>query len=560
MPTFAEIATNDPESRFDILLAAAGFVDSSLPGTNLVATLSDPTQSLTVFAPTDAAFVQLAVDQGFAGDTTDEGAVTTFLTGLGPELLRDTILYHVSAGPQTAADIAGSGTVTSLLGPTITADLPTLVDQEPDVIDPTLIATDIMATNGVLHVIDRVLLPLDLAGNDAPSIAGIVAASGSGFDTNNADFDILLQAVTTANLVGALSDPTADLTAFAPTDAAFIGLAQALGFSGSDESGAWSYLVDALTLLGGGDPIPLLTEILTYHVAGESLQASQVLASAGITTLQGGVLTLDGTSIVDADPDVPNPNLIQTDIQAENGIVHVIDGVLLPADVLASDGSNDVDFILAGDSFDFISTGADNDLVDGNGGSDWISLGSGNDVGFGGSGADAVLGGSGNDNIRGDGGFDFLDGGSGMDTASGGDGNDFVLGGADADSLSGDNGHDYVDGGSGNDEVFGGAGDDFVMGGHGDDLIFGGEGSNILQGGGGEDVFVIDPGAEHDVITDFRGGEDFIILSGFADFDAISDQIVDLGFIGTEINTGADSSLILLGVDASEVSADLFLF
>ena len=316
MPTFAEIATTDPQSRFDILVSAAAFVDAELPGTDLITTLSDPTQSLTVFAPTDDAFVQLALDQGFAGDTSDEAAVTTFLTSLGATTLRDVILYHVSSGPQTAADITAAGSITPLSGPVITTDLPTLIDAEPDLIDPSLIATDIAATNGVLHVIDRVLLPVDFDGNDAPILAGLVASSGSGFDANTADFDILLQAVTTVGLVDTLNDPDADLTVFAPDDAAFLGLAQTLGFAESDEAGAWSYLVDALTLLRGGGPLPLLTQILTFHVAGESLQASQVLASSGITTLQSGVLTVNGTSLVDAGPDLANPTLIQTDIQA----------------------------------------------------------------------------------------------------------------------------------------------------------------------------------------------------------------------------------------------------
>lgn len=526
MQTFAQIATTDPQSRFDILVAAAGFVDAQLPGTNLIATLSDPTQSLTVFAPTDAAFVQLAVDQGFAGDTSDETAVTTFLTGLGPETLRDVILYHVSSGPQTAAQISAAGSVTPLSGPTITADLPTLVDAEPDLIDPSVIAADVMASNGILHVIDRVLLPIDLPGNDVPSVAGTVAASGTGFDSNSGDFDILLAAVTAANLGGALDDAGADLTVFAPTDAAFVGLAQGLGFAGTDEEGAWSYLVEALTLLGGGDPIPLLTEILTYHVAGESLQASQVLASAGITTLQGSTLTLNGTSIVDADPDIADPNLIQTDIQASNGVIHVIDGVLLPADVLASDGSNDVDFVIAGDRSDFISTGADADLIDGNGGSDYIDAGAGDDRAFGGDGADILLGRGG------------------------------------ADLLAGGAGSDYVNGGDGADQLLGGAGHDFIVGGGGDDFIFGGAGNNFLSGGTGEDVFVLEATSGNDVILDFTAGEDFLLLEGTGDTDfaALQGQIEDFGFFGTQITLSTGAEIFLVGTHAEDLSARDFVF
>lgn len=101
-----------------------------------------------------------------------------------------------------------------------------------------------------------------------PTIAGIVAASGSGFDDRGGDYDVLLAAVSVADLVGVLDNPADDLTVWAPKDRAFVRTAQDLGFTGplSDEEGAWNFLVDALTTIGGGDPIPTLTTILQYHV------------------------------------------------------------------------------------------------------------------------------------------------------------------------------------------------------------------------------------------------------------------------------------------------------
>lgn len=103
-----------------------------------------------------------------------------------------------------------------------------------------------------------------------PTIAGIVAASGSGFDDRGGDYDVLLAAVSVADLVGVLDNPADDLTVWAPKDRAFVRTAQDLGFTGplSDEEGAWNFLVDALTTIGGGDPIPTLTTILQYHVTG----------------------------------------------------------------------------------------------------------------------------------------------------------------------------------------------------------------------------------------------------------------------------------------------------
>jgi len=171
-------------------------------------------------------------------------------------------------------------------------------------------------------------------------------------------------------------------------------------------------------LLGGGDPIPLLTTVLTYHVSPGAQDAAAVLGASEIATLQGGTLGVDGASLVDADPDVANPNIIATDIEASNGVAHVIDGVLLPADLLQSDGANNVDFIIDGDEGTRIAVGQDNDLVDGNGGDDRIFLGKGNDVGVGGAGNDYIFGGAGDDTIT---------GGTGNDSMIGGEGNDVFV-------------------------------------------------------------------------------------------------------------------------------------
>ena len=106
--------------------------------------------------------------------------------------------------------------------------------------------------------------------SNLPTIAGIVSQSGNEFDSNNQDFDILLEALETADLVGAVNDVNADLTVFAPTDAAFIELAQDFGYQGTDEGEAFSTIANSLTELGEGDPVPLLRDILLYHVSPEA--------------------------------------------------------------------------------------------------------------------------------------------------------------------------------------------------------------------------------------------------------------------------------------------------
>jgi uncharacterized surface protein with fasciclin (FAS1) repeats len=501
--SIAAIAASD--ARFNILVNALGFIDSALPGSNLVATLSSASTDVTVFAPTDAAFGRLAQDLGFAGNPADEGAVTSFLvSAVSAATLRDIVLYHVSAGGKTLAEIAALSEVETLNGATIRPDGPTLIDREPDLIDPSLVQTDIIASNGVIHAIDRVLLPFDLPGNDAPTIAGLVAASGA-FDSNGRDFDLLLRALQVAGLTGALNNPSADLTVFAPNDTAFLRLVQSLGFTGSNESEAFTYLVDALTLLSvGEDPVPLLRHILLYHVAPDSLQASQVLATDTIPTLLGLDLDRVGLTLRDREPDLPDARLIKTDIQAANGIVHVVDGVLLPADLLVSDGSDDVDFVIGTDKGEAISTGADRDLINAKGGNDIIHAGSGDDVVLGGAGRDVIFGESGNDLLR------------------------------------------------------GGTGNDVVAGGSGNDTIHGDRGNDTLSGGTGADVFVFAPRGGNDVVIDFRNGQDRIDLSAF-NLAGFHDLHLTGGSVVTRLDLG-DTHVTILGLALNKADASDFIF
>lgn len=506
MPTIAAIAAGD--ARFNILVSALQYVDATLPGTNLLGALSGATANLTVFAPTDAAFGQLAKDLGYTGSVTNEAAVTSFIVGALPAAtIRDVILYHVSAGAKTLEQIVANPTLATLNGQTIVADGITLTDKEPDLINASLVQTNVTATNGIIHVVDRVLLPVNLPGNTVGTITDIVAASGA-FDTNGADFDLLLKAVQTAGLAGTLANPAADLTVFAPNDAAFLKLATTLGFTGTSESAGFDYLVDALTLLSGGaSPIPLLTDILKYHVGPTSLQASQVLSSTSLATLLGPKLGVNGTTLVDAATKVANPGIIATDIQAANGVVHVIDGVLIPADILKSNGAKDVDFVIKGDGNDFVNVGRDNDFVDGNGGDDIIHGGRGNDVLLGGTGSDLIFGNRDNDSIRGD------------------------------------------------------AGDDFLHGGRGNDLINGGAGRDILAGNAGNDTFVFAKGSQVDQIVDFQNGHDKIDLKdfGFANFAAMSNLISGAnGF--SVIDLGNGDRIELVGVNVSKLDATDFIF
>lgn len=166
------------------------------------------------------------------------------------------------------------------------------------------------------------------------SVGALVAASGGVADDDSSDFDLLGIALEAAGLTGALSDADASLSVFAPTDAAFVSLAQRLGFGGNDEAGALDAILAALTDLGGGDPIPLLTDVLTFHVAPEARTLGELQLDMSIPTLFADAdLLIDGDMVEDQDPDFDDASIIASDVQTGNGVVQVIDEVLLPFDV-----------------------------------------------------------------------------------------------------------------------------------------------------------------------------------------------------------------------------------
>jgi transforming growth factor-beta-induced protein len=161
---------------------------------------------------------------------------------------------------------------------------------------------DVPASNGVIHVIDKVLVP--------PGVLNVVQMAQL-----NPTFSVLVEAVVAANLAGTLSG-TGPFTVFAPTDAAFGAALTELGLSKAQLLAAPS--------LGG---------ILTYHVVAGNVRAANVVAlpkPASVTTVQGTAFTV-GTTLAITDARGRVANLAATDVIASNGVIHVIDKVLLPA-------------------------------------------------------------------------------------------------------------------------------------------------------------------------------------------------------------------------------------
>ena len=286
----------EPEgSIVDLALASPDLTTlvTALQAADLVGTLADEDALFTVFAPTDEAFAALGED-----------AIAALLADT--EALTDVLLYHVVGG--AAVD---SIDATALYGQMVTmaneADVAIDIrDGELYINESKVIIRDIPATNGIIHVIDMVLLPeSEEAAEPAGTIADIALA--------DPQFSTLVTALEAADLVSTLADETAVFTVFAPTDDAFA----ALG-----EETINSLLAD----------IPTLTDILTYHVI-----ADQAVDAATATSLNGSdVEMLNGNTVsisVQGDTLYINGSaVIAEDVTATNGIIHVIDAVLTPAE------------------------------------------------------------------------------------------------------------------------------------------------------------------------------------------------------------------------------------
>ncbi|OSX74478.1 hypothetical protein BU14_0288s0031 [Porphyra umbilicalis] len=365
MPTIADLVAANGD--FSIVLRA-------LQAADLVDVLADASASLTVFAPTNGAFLSLAERLGYEGPPVDGvfdfllEALTGLAGGGDPTPPLTSILkFHVVGAEVSSSALLAAGSFTPLEGPAVVVanDNKTLYDYAPGVADPMLVAgmLDLGASNGVVHVIDGVLLPVSiLPAADAPptmtaapvpyepvataapvpdepvATAAPARPTIAELVTANDDFTVLLAALQAAGLVDVVADASASLTVFAPTDAAFVALAERLGYAGHAVDGVFDFLVEALTgLAGGGDPIPLLTSILKYHVVGAEVSSSALVAAGFFTPLEGPAVVVanDNKTLYDYAPGVADPMLVagMLDLAASNGVVHVIDGVLLPIPV-----------------------------------------------------------------------------------------------------------------------------------------------------------------------------------------------------------------------------------
>jgi uncharacterized surface protein with fasciclin (FAS1) repeats len=246
--------------------------------------LNDPHFAYTLFAPTDEAFAAMGLGTRQA------------INAVPVEKLKAILLYHVLGSKVMAAQV-----------PSTYTELTMLSNQKAYIIrrganvfinGTAVVSADIAARNGVIHAIDRLLLPP--AGN----IVEVAAA--------NPNFTYLVAAVQRAGLVSALAG-AGPLTVFAPTNQAFIDA----GFP-------------TITSIEAAPPSALIP-VLTYHVFGGRVFSTDLTNGQLLTMLSGGTTTIllsDGAQI-DGASSAPS-DIIQKDVMATNGVIHAIDRVLLP--------------------------------------------------------------------------------------------------------------------------------------------------------------------------------------------------------------------------------------
>ncbi|MGE0761491.1 MAG: fasciclin domain-containing protein [Pirellulaceae bacterium] len=269
-----DIVTTAVEAGSFKTLAAA------LKAVGLVETLQGK-GPFTVFAPSDEAFAKLPA-----------GTVETLLKPENKQQLISVLTYHVVPGKVQAADVVKLSAAATVNGQRVNVK----VDAGKVFIDQSqVVVADVGCSNGVIHVIDQVILP---SSDNIPATAGKAGT-----------FKTLLAAAKAAGLVEVLSGDK-PLTVFAPSDTAFAKLP-----TGTVES------------LLKPENKEKLVAILKFHVVAGRVFSNEVLNKKDLKTVDGGVLT---AAVNNGAATINGANLIATDIDASNGVIHVIDSVMLP--------------------------------------------------------------------------------------------------------------------------------------------------------------------------------------------------------------------------------------
>ncbi len=273
----------------DIAVGNASFstLVTAVKAAGLAETLSGK-GPFTLFAPTNAAFAALP-----------KGTLETLLKPENRELLQKVLTYHVVSGDLKAKDLK-SGKVATVEGNSVTLNVN---KHGVKVNGINVTKADIGASNGVIHIIDRVLIPPGLMSAKPKPAGTIVDVAAS-----NPPFSTLVTAVKAAGLVETLSSK-GPFTVFAPTNEAFAALPKG-----------------TLEKLLKPENRKLLQQVLTYHVVSGDVRAKD-LKSGPVKTVEGNSVAVQ---VSKNGVKINNINVIKADVGASNGVIHVIDQVLLP--------------------------------------------------------------------------------------------------------------------------------------------------------------------------------------------------------------------------------------
>ena len=303
----------DPMSIVDVAVANGSFTTlvAALEATGLDVTLSDMDSSFTVFAPTDDAFALLG-----------DGTIAALLDDT--ETLTDILTYHViGAEIDSSAAISSAGsTVEMVNGDSVGLSL----DGDNLLVNTVTVTTvDVEADNGVIHVIDAVLMPPAEKGTPTMNIVDTAVAAG--------DFGTLVTALQAAGLDATLADETQSFTVFAPTDAAFA-------------------MIDPDTLDLLLADTEALSDVLLQHVVSGEVNSVTAYTLNGLSaaTASGAEIPIAINSELDT-LTFGGATVTTTDIYTTNGVIHVIDMVVVADVELPSPPASIVDVAVANGSF-----------------------------------------------------------------------------------------------------------------------------------------------------------------------------------------------------------------
>ena len=241
----------------------------------------------TVFAPTDQAFADAGID------------LASYDTVEGKEALTEILLSHVVAGAVPAANVSNCMTAETVSGHSLSF----AVGDSVMVNGATVTTADVMTENGIIHVIDKVLMPTN-AYNDITQAAGCTGVHTS-----------LVAALLQAELVETLQGE-GPFTVFAPTDQAFIDAGIDLASLNTEEGKA------------------TLTDILLFHVYAGTLSSADITEGGKLRMVNGD------DAVFSLTPSIEGANITLADVQTSNGIIHVIDAVMMPPNDSDADGDS----------------------------------------------------------------------------------------------------------------------------------------------------------------------------------------------------------------------------